>query len=252
MARALHGEVEMSQTPRSLNRRKVLTPAPSAPAVRRRRRPQLRRHPVLMRTLATLFAVEFVALAIAPRDRTTWLMENLLVALLVGAWIAAPRRIVLSRSTIVLVFAFLALHEIGAHYTYSEVPYESWLGSLGVSLERFDFERNHYDRLLHFLYGLCLTHPIRDVLQQVAHVRGFASYALPVAAVVGSSILYELLELGYAWIGGDSSANFLGAQGDARDGTKDMALASGGAVLAMALAAGVAWARAPAPHAQPL
>jgi putative membrane protein len=242
------GSGRMTQSPRSPKHRKALAPAPTAPVVRRRRRPeQRRRHPLLTGTLASLFAVEFAVLAIDPRDRTTWVMENVLVALLIGAWLAAPRRIALSRSTIVLVFAFLALHEIGAHYTYSEVPYESWLAPLGVSLnDSFGFERNHYDRLLHFLYGLCLTHPIRDVLTQVARVRGLAGYAWPVAAVVGSSVLYELLELGWGWIAGDASANFLGAQGDEWDGAKDMALASAGAVLAMALQYGIDRARAPA------
>ena len=203
--------------------------------------------------LGSLFALEFAVLAVAPRDRTTWLMENLLVALLLGAWIAASRRVALSRPSIVLVFGFLALHEIGAHYTYSEVPYESWLGSLGVSLnESFGFERNHYDRALHFLYGLCLTYPIREVLMQVARVRGRASHLLPVALVVGSSVLYELLELGWAWIAGDASASFLGQQGDEWDGTKDLALASAGAVLAMALHAAIDLARAPAPQPQRL
>ncbi len=243
----------MSQSPHRLKRRKALTPAPSATVVRRRRRPQpLRRHRLLTRTLATLFALEFAVLAIAPRDRTTWLVENLLVAVLLGAWLAASHRIALSRSSIVLVFAFLALHEIGAHYTYSEVPYEAWLAKLGISLnESFGFTRNHYDRLLHFLYGLCLTRPIREVLMQVAHVRAGPSYAWAVAAVVGSSALYELLELGYGWIAGDAGANFLGAQGDAWDGAKDMALASAGAVLSIALQVGLDLARAPGTQPSP-
>lgn len=242
------------ESARPLKRRKALTRATAAPVVKRRRRPLLHRHPRLTRTLAALFAVEVAFLAIAPHDRTTWAIENGLVVLLLAAWIAGAQRVALSRSATILVFAFLAIHEVGAHYTYSEVPYESWLQALGLPspAELFDLERNHFDRAVHLLFGLMLAAPIREVLMQVRGVRGRGSHTLPVAVVVGLSVLYEAIELGYAWFAGDASANFLGAQGDRWDGTKDVVLASAGAVLAMAIQATLDLARAPAPQLQRL
>jgi putative membrane protein len=57
------------------------------------------------------------------------------------------------------LFLFLVFHEIGAHYTYSEVPYDQWaIAIFGRSVnEIFGWQRNHYDRLVHFSYGLLLT-----------------------------------------------------------------------------------------------
>jgi len=190
------------------------------------------------KVFAGIFVVEFGWLAISPRDRSTWLLENLLVAALFVAWPSASRRIRISPASTVRVFAFLIVHEIGAHYTYSEVPYDSWTRALvGTSLnESLGWERNHFDRAIHFLYGLWLTDPMREVVLQTTKVRGIRSYLLPVAICFATSVVYEGIELGWAWIaGGEAAAQYLGAQGDEWDGTKDVALACAGAVLAMAL-----------------
>src|SRR6202008_501086 len=104
--------------------------------------------------LAGLFAVEFAALAIGPNSRSDWLLEN---ALSVAAAAALPfpsRRFRFSGISYAMMFVFLSLHEIGAHYTYSLVPYDAacqrWLGfSLDAAL---GFERNMFDRLVHFPY----------------------------------------------------------------------------------------------------
>lgn len=76
--------------------------------------------------LATLLAVLAVGLGIAPIDRATWLMENALALLLVVALAASYRHLPLSRISYTLIFLFLCLHTLGAHYTYSLVPYDDW------------------------------------------------------------------------------------------------------------------------------
>jgi putative membrane protein len=191
-----------------------------------------------VRVLVALFAIEFVLLGIAPVSRATWLSENMLVLGLGGALAASYRHFRFSRISYTLIFVFLAIHEIGAHYTYSLVPYDEWSRRvIGVSpSEIFALERNHFDRAVHFLYGLLLAYPIREVFLRVAAVKGFWGYFLPLDLTMSSSMMYELIEWAYAMIfGGEAGAAYLGTQGDVWDAHHDMALASLGALIAMGI-----------------
>ena len=184
--------------------------------------------------LTAVFAVLWLALAIKPFDRPTWMLENVL--LVAGAVILWTTRRVLPLSTpsYTLLFVFLCIHAVGAHFSYSMVPYDEVFRSLsGHSLnELFGFTRNHYDRLVHFGYGLLLMLPVREMLMLHARVRGFWSYFLPLDLVMSSSLLYELIEwLAAIVYGGDLGAAFLGTQGDEWDAQRDMALAGLGALL---------------------
>jgi putative membrane protein len=183
-----------------------------------------------------------VWLAIAPVDRAAWALENALVVVFAAALGLSQRRLPLSRVSYTLIFLFLALHEIGAHYTYSEVPYDAWFQSLfGASLDRaLGFERNHFDRLVHFLYGLLLAYPVREVVLRIANMRGFWGYFLPLDFTMSTSMIFELFEwLAAEVFGGDLGAAYLGTQGDVWDAHKDMALASLGALIAMLLTAAI-------------
>lgn len=193
-----------------------------------------------LRLFAGLFALEAVLLGIAPLHRDDWLLENALVVGFLGIAFVAHRRMPLSRLSWLLIFVFLALHEVGAHYTYAEVPYDAWFRSLfGWTLsERLGFARNHFDRLVHFAYGLLLAYPIRELFLRVGDARGFWGYFLPLDLTMSTSMLYELVEWGAALrFGGDLGVAYLGTQGDVWDAHKDMALASLGALIAMSVTA---------------
>jgi putative membrane protein len=186
--------------------------------------------------LTGIFAVLWVALAIAPLHRSDWVLENVLlvatVALLASTWSSFP----LSRISYTCIFLFLCLHTVGSHYTYAEVPYDQWFTSAtGTTLnEVFGWERNHYDRVVHFSYGLLLAYPVREVFLRVAAVRGFWGYFLPLDLTMSTSMLYELIEwLAAEQFGGELGMAFLGTQGDIWDAHKDMALASLGALITM-------------------
>lgn len=192
--------------------------------------------------LAVVFAIEWVVLAIEPFDRADWALENALVVVAVGALVASYRRFELSRVSYTLIFVFLCLHEVGAHYTYSQVPYDRWFAALtGRTLnELLGFERNHFDRLVHFLYGFLLAYPIREVFLRIAAVRGFWGYFLPLDLTASTSMIFELFEwMAAELVGGDLGAAYLGTQGDVWDAHKDMALASAGALVAMATTAAI-------------
>lgn len=188
-----------------------------------------------LRGLAGAFIAFWTALAISPYARDTWLMENLLLFAGTAALLASHRALPLSRMSYTMIFAFLALHATGAHYTYSLVPWTEWMNSLGLGrLAGAGAERNHFDRIVHFSYGLLLAYPIREVFLRVANLRGFWGYFFPLSVTLSTSVLYEMAEWAVAEIyGGDLGMEFLGVQGDIWDAQKDMALAGLGAAIAM-------------------
>jgi putative membrane protein len=169
-------------------------------------------------------------MAISPFDRQDWLLENLLVFLFVGLLAATYRNFAFSNLSYGLVGVFLTLHLIGAHYTYAETPFGFWLQeALGLS-------RNHYDRIVHFLFGLLLAFPLRELLIRVAGTRPGWSYLLVVMCVLGFSGFYEALEGIVAMIvSPELGSAYLGTQGDEWDAQKDTALAFAGSVIAMVI-----------------
>lgn len=193
-------------------------------------------HHYYVPTLAALFLAEWVALAIDPLYRNDWVLENMLLFLVVPILALTYQRFPFSKASYSLLFIFGCLHVLGAHYTYAEVPYDSWWDSLtGRSLnELLGWKRNNFDRLVHFMYGLLLAYPIREVYLRIAGVRGFWGYALPLSFIMSTSMIFELIEWGAATVfGGDLGMAYLGTQGDVWDAHKDMALASIGAFMAM-------------------
>lgn len=190
--------------------------------------------------LLATFLAWWLALAIAPVYRQDWLLENLLVFIAIPLLVLTYRRLRFSNAAYTLLFVFFVLHELGAHYTYSEVPYERWLQALsgGTPGEVPGFERNHYDRLVHFLYGLLITPAAIELLDARAPQRGLWRWLVPLLFMVSHSTVYELVEWGAAEVfGGDLGQAYLGTQGDVWDGQKDSALAALGALVS------VAWCR---------
>ncbi|WP_020647666.1 DUF2238 domain-containing protein [Solimonas variicoloris] len=195
--------------------------------------------------LVAVYAALWLALAITPFDRHDWMLENaLVVAFGLGLW-ASHKHFIFSRVSYTLIFIYLCLHAVGAHYTYAEVPYEAWWQSLtGQSFNAMlGWERNNFDRVVHFSYGLLLAYPLREIFLRVADARGFWGYFLPLDFTLSTSALYELVEWGAAeFFGGDLGVAYLGTQGDIWDAQKDMACAGLGALLAMLITAALnAW-----------
>ncbi len=190
--------------------------------------------------LATLFGIWWVALAIHPWYREPWMLENALVILMVVFLAMYHRRLLFSRISYTLIFIFMCLHQVGAHYTYSEVPYNVWFQSFtGRSFNSIvGWERNNFDRIVHFCYGFFIAYPIREVFLRVVNVRGFWGYFLPLDLTMSTSMLFELFEWAVAVVfGGGLGQAYLGTQGDPWDAHKDMALASLGALIAMCITA---------------
>jgi len=190
--------------------------------------------------LLLLLVLLWVPLAIAPFDRKDWILENVLLVAALAFLVATFRAFALSRVSYALIFIFLCLHTVGAHYTYAEVPYDAWMTKLtGHSFNSLvGWRRNNFDRVVHFSYGLLLAYPVREMFLRIANVRGFWGYFLPLDLTMSTSMLYELVEwLAAEYFGGDLGMAYLGTQGDVWDAHKDMALASLGALIAMCITA---------------
>src|SRR5687767_7264444 len=112
--------------------------------------------------LAAAYAVVWIITAIRPLDREDWFIENLLVFTAVPVLILTYRRLPLSDASYLLLAIFLALHAVGAHYTYAKVPLGDWMK------EALAWDRNHFDRLVHCLFGLLLLVPVREVFMRTA------------------------------------------------------------------------------------
>lgn len=175
----------------------------------------------------------WIFLAIDPVDRQDWALENILAVGLVMVLFATYRRFPLSDLSYLLITVFLTLHAIGSHYTYSKVPMGFWME------DWWGLERNHFDRIAHFSFGLLLVYPLRELFLRVVQVRGFWSYYLPVSGILAMSGFFEILE---SWVvlmvHPELGEAYLGTQGDEWDAQKDMTLALVGGILTIMLTYG--------------
>ena len=181
----------------------------------------------LLQILCASYAVIWIIAAIDPLKRSDWLLENLLVFGCVPVLIFTYRRLPLSDASYILIFLFLAMHTVGAHYTYAEVPFGYWLK------ETLHLERNHFDRIVHFSFGI-MAYPIREIFVRVTKARGIWALLLPAAITISFSGFFEIIEAVIATlVNPELGAAYLGLQGDVWDAQKDMALAVVGAALAV-------------------
>ncbi len=131
---------------------------------------------------------------------------------------------------------FLLLHIVAARWIYSFVPYDHWSERLfGINITaHFGFKRNHFDRLVHFSFGLLWIRPMFELLRRHARFSQRAAYYVSFEFVLAASMLYELVEwvVALALAPADASA-YNGQQGDMWDAQKDMFSAMLGASLAL-------------------
>lgn len=191
-------------------------------------------------SLLGIFTVLWSVLAIEPVNRADWLLENILVFASVPLLVFTRQRLRFSNASYACIFAFLVLHAVGAHYTYSEVPYDEWWRSLsgGTFNEMLGWDRNHYDRLVHFLYGALMLPPTVELLDRYAPARTFWRWIFPVTFLMAHALIFELFEwLATLMVAPELGDAYLGTQGDPWDAQKDMALATLGSILVMAVVA---------------
>ena len=186
--------------------------------------------------LLLVFGAIWIALAIAPSYRQDWLLENVLVFVAVPLLAATSRTLRFSNRAYTCMFVFFVLHAIGAHYTYSEVPWREWLHLQDAGTVPGPASRNNYDRFVHFCYGLLMFPAVWELFAARASPQRIWRYAMPVSFLMAHAVVYELIEWGAAELfGGDLGVAYLGTQGDVWDAQKDMGLAVTGILAGLLL-----------------
>ena len=178
--------------------------------------------------LATLFLITFVALGINPLDRDVWTIEVIPIVIAFLIMVTTFNIFRFSNSSYTLMALWMFWHTVGGHYTFANVPFD-------FVTELFDFERNNFDRVGHFVVGFYAfaTTELLVRKQLAGPVLGsFFGLFFMMSIAAG----YEIIEWLYAVIdGGNAGIEFLGSQGDAWDAQKDMLLDTLGAIFSLIL-----------------
>ena len=168
--------------------------------------------------------------AYRPERVFDWGLENVLVTCCLITLILTYDRFPFSDLSYLLILIFLSFHEWGAHFKYSDVPLGEWMKPW------LHTQRNHYDRVIHFSFGLLLSYPMQEVFLRVGRATEGWRYYLPVEATLALSAVYEMMEAGVASVvSPQRGEEFVGMQGDIWDSQKDMFDAGLGAIAAMVI-----------------
>jgi len=183
----------------------------------------------LPKFLFWIFIIFWAILAVNPLYRFDWFLENIVIFISAPLVIWSYYKFRLANSSYILIFIFAALHIAAAHYTYGDTPWGSWLS------QQLALERNHYDRIVHFLFGFLMTPVAFDILKNYLPYRRFVRNILIFSVIVSIGALYEVAEFAVGiLVEPEAGLAFLGFQGDIWDTQKDIILQAMGSLLAFA------------------
>ncbi|MBE7558890.1 DUF2238 domain-containing protein [bacterium] len=185
------------------------------------------------RSALILVGMIFLATWVKPPWPCEQALHSLLTLLaIVALWTYARRRPI-GDANFVLVCVFIAVHAFAARWLYSFVPYDAWLqNTLGFLLNQaMGWERNHFDRLVHALYGVCLTPAVAEYFAGTHSAGRRRSFILALMVIVATGQCYEWFEWGVAlFLAPDFAEAFNGQQGDMWDAHKDTLCALAGSL----------------------
>ncbi|KDR52181.1 DUF2238 domain-containing protein [Hoylesella loescheii] len=178
-------------------------------------------------TLVLFVAIATIITCINPIYPHEQLLQHIGTVLLFIPLITDVFKKAMPISAFVGLVCFTILHVIGARYIYSYVPYKEFAVSLGiVDSGFFQDPRNHYDRLVHFSFGVLLFPYLVFVCKKCFKQQRFIAVFMAWLMIQTGSMIYELFE----WLltivmSSDAADSYNGQQGDMWDAQKDMALA---------------------------
>jgi hypothetical protein len=177
--------------------------------------------------LVLLVAIATIITCINPIYPHEQLLQHIGTVLLFIPLITDVFKKAMPISAFVGLVCFTILHVIGARYIYSYVPYKEFAVSLGiVDSGFFQDPRNHYDRLVHFSFGVLLFPYLVFVCKKCFKQQRFITVFMAWLMIQTGSMIYELFEwLLTIVVSSDAADSYNGQQGDMWDAQKDMALA---------------------------
>ena len=178
--------------------------------------------------LAVIFVVFFILLGISPVSRDVWIAEIIPVVIIFFALVITFKKFRFSNVAYGLLGLWLFWHTVGGHYTFANVPF-GWVNDFLGS------ERNHFDRVGHFVIGFYAFAMAEWLLRK--KLCGFKlAVIFSVFFIMSVAAAYEIIEWWYAVAeGGDAGVEFLGSQGDIWDAQKDMLSDTLGAITSLIL-----------------
>ncbi len=172
-----------------------------------------------------IYIVVWTIMAIDPKYPQDWLLENVLIFLFFPFILWMDHKHQYTLPSLILLLIFASLHSLGSHYTYAEMEH------FNVITEFFGFERNHFDRFVHLLFGLLVFRILFEMIASYA-VSIKSALLFTLTMIISISTLYEMLEwLAAVILHPELGMAFLGTQGDVWDAHKDTALAMTGALI---------------------
>lgn len=176
-----------------------------------------------------VFGLGFVLSAIAPFNRLVWALEVAPAVVALCLLVSTRSLFPLTPLSYQLILGFCLILMFGGHYSFSRVPLFEWLAV------EMDWQRNHFDRLVHFLQGLVPAMAVREFVIRRQLINGrYWQMLWVVAFCLAVSAGYELIEWWVALLLDAEREVFLAEQGDPWDTQADMLMALLGASLAMA------------------
>ena len=178
-------------------------------------------------TLVLFVAIATIITCINPIYPHEQLLQHIGTVLLFIPLITDVFKKAMPISAFVGLVCFTILHVIGARYIYSYVPYKEFAVSLGiVDSGFFQDPRNHYDRLVHFSFGVLLFPYLVFACKKWFKQQRFIAVFMAWLMIQTGSMIYELFEWMLTIVMSSDAANsYNGQQGDMWDAQKDMALA---------------------------
>ena len=178
--------------------------------------------------LLLLFVVGLVWSGIEPYRYWHWIGE--IAAPVVGLILLLVTfkkfRFTIFTYSIILLSCYLMF--IGAHFTFSKVPFFNDIK------DYFGHSRNNFDKFGHFIQGIVPVLVSREVFIRRKYITGyklinFVSFCICMA----TTSVYELIEyIVFLWAGKNPEA-FLGTQGDIWDSHTDMLAAALGGLFTL-------------------
>ena len=187
----------------------------------------------MQKKLPFILLISLIALiiwsVISPYDMKVWKVEITSVLVVLCGLILTYRFFKFSNTAYFIVFLWLSLHTIGAHYSFERVPFD-------FVTNLFNFSRNHFDRFAHFIIGINSFGVAEFLLHKKKVNSPLIAAFFGIIFIMAMANAWELIEWFYAEIdGGDVGLAFLGSQGDVWDAQEDMLADTLGAIFGSTL-----------------
>lgn len=175
-----------------------------------------------------VFFIVLIWSAIRPSTYLTWFAQALPAIIMVLVLSLTYKKFKFSTFVYGVVLFHTIILLIGSKYTYERNPFFDYL------MERFDLNRNYYDRVGHFAQGFTPAFMAKEVLLRKGYLkRSKMFYFIVICIVLAISASYEIIEFATARIAGVPGDMVLSYQGDEWDTQWDMVMALTAGITAL-------------------